>query len=110
MKQGKKIVAVVPARFGSERVRCKALRLLAGKPLIYYVLTALKQCTSFNEVYVNSESEVIGEVAQRFSQLALEVSSEVGHRNGDRTGTTERIEAPPPHPRSPLSPVSHHRH
>ena len=66
MKQGKKIVAVVPARFGSERVRCKALRLLAGNPLMYYVLNTLTQCGSFDEIYVNSESDLIGEVAKRY--------------------------------------------
>ena len=66
MKRGKKIVALVPARLGSKRVKAKNLRLIAGKPLIYYIIQTLKQCESFDEVFVNSESELFGQVARRY--------------------------------------------
>ena len=61
-----KIVGLIPARIGSVRVKCKNLRMIAGKPLIYYSIAALKQAKSFDEVYVNSESELVGAVAQRY--------------------------------------------
>lgn len=62
----KNIIAVVPARIGSVRVKAKSLRLLAGKPLIYYVIKALKECSIINDIYVNSDSELIGRVANRY--------------------------------------------
>ena len=65
-KTEKKVVALIPARLGSVRVKSKNLRLLAGKPLIYYAINALKQAKSFDEIYVNSESDLIGQVAERY--------------------------------------------
>ena len=62
----RKVVGLIPARMGSVRVKCKNLRLLAGKPLISYTIQTLQQTKSFDEIYVNSESEIIGEVAQRY--------------------------------------------
>jgi len=62
----RKIIAVVPARFGSIRVKCKNLRLITGKPLIYYVIKTLQETKSFDEIYVNSDSGLIGEVAKRY--------------------------------------------
>ena len=66
MINNKKIVALIPARLGSVRVQCKTLRLILGKPLIYYIIQNLKQSKSFDVIYVNSESELIGEVAKRY--------------------------------------------
>jgi CMP-N-acetylneuraminic acid synthetase len=66
MGENKKIIGLIPARLGSVRVKCKNLRMIAGKPLIYYCIAALKQAQRFDEVYVNSESDLIGEVARRY--------------------------------------------
>ena len=63
----KKIVGLIPARLGSVRVKSKNLRLLNGKPLIYYSIKALQGVKSFSEIYVNSESEIIGKVAKRYN-------------------------------------------
>lgn len=60
-----RIVGEIPARLGSKRVKAKNLRLLDGKPLIEYAISAAKQATTLTEVYVNSESDVIGEIALR---------------------------------------------
>jgi len=66
MINNKKIVALIPARLGSVRVKCKNLRLISGKPLIYYSIQNLKQSKSFDDIYVNSESDLIGKVANRY--------------------------------------------
>lgn len=66
MKDGKKVVGIIPARLGSKRVKAKNLRLLAGKPLIYYAIQTVKGAKSFDEVYVNSESDFFGEIADRY--------------------------------------------
>lgn len=65
MKQGKKIVGVVPVRLGSRRVQAKNLRMLAGRPLMSYVIDAMRQSATFDQIFVNSESELVGQVASR---------------------------------------------
>lgn len=64
--KGKKIIALIPARLGSKRVKAKNLRLIKGKPLISYVIETCKKVEYFDKVYVNSESQLFGEVASRY--------------------------------------------
>jgi CMP-N,N'-diacetyllegionaminic acid synthase len=59
-----KIIAMIPARLGSQRVPKKNLRLLNGKPLIAYVIETAKAAGCFDEIYVNSEAEIFGEIAE----------------------------------------------
>ena len=58
-----KIIAMIPARLGSKRVPKKNIRLLNGIPLISYIIRAVKKAGCFDEIYVNTESEVIGKLA-----------------------------------------------
>ncbi len=58
-----KIVAEIPARYGSKRVKQKNLRLIDGKPLITYAINAAKDAETVSEVYVNTESDIIGKIA-----------------------------------------------
>ena len=59
-----KIVAEIPARAGSERVKNKNLKLLNGKPLISYAMEAAKSATLLTDIYVNSDSDKIGSYAK----------------------------------------------
>tara|TARA_Y100001938_G_C8077432_1_gene426968 strand:+ start:1005 stop:2129 length:1125 start_codon:yes stop_codon:yes gene_type:complete len=59
-----KIVAVIPARLGSKRVPKKNIRLLNGKPLIQYVIDAAVEAACFDEIWVNSESDILKEIAE----------------------------------------------
>ena len=58
-----KIVAMIPARMGSKRVENKNTRHLGGIPLISHVIKATKEANCFDEIYVNSESEILGDLA-----------------------------------------------
>jgi len=58
-----KIVGEIPARLSSKRVKQKNLRLINGKPLITYAINAAKHATTLSEIYVNSESDIIGKIA-----------------------------------------------
>ncbi len=77
-----KIVAMIPARLGSQRVPKKNLRLINGKPLISYSIEAAIHAGCFDEIYVNSEADVFGEIAagigvkfyKRPPQLALDIA------------------------------------
>ena len=60
------IIAMVPARMGSERLPAKNLALLRGKPLIAYAIRAAKAAGVFGRVVVNSEDDRLARVARRY--------------------------------------------
>ena len=60
---GYKIIGMIPARYGSKRVKQKNLRLINSKPLIHYVIDAAKGSKILTDVYVNTENDIIGNIA-----------------------------------------------
>ncbi len=57
------IIAMIPARMGSQRLKQKNLRLLNGVPLIVHAIRKAKQAGVFDQIWVNSEHEKFGELA-----------------------------------------------
>ncbi|MCP5104490.1 MAG: acylneuraminate cytidylyltransferase [bacterium] len=64
MKNLGNIVIHIPAREGSKRVRTKNLRYIAGAPLLSYAVKAALGTSFKDNVYVNTESETIGALAE----------------------------------------------
>ena len=60
----KKVLAIIPAREGSKRIKKKNLLLLAGKPLIYYTIMAAKQSKYIDDWLVSSDSNEIIKVSK----------------------------------------------
>lgn len=60
------IIAMIPARIGSTRLKMKNLALINGKPLIYYAIEAAKTSGVFNKVVLNSDNEIFAEIAKRY--------------------------------------------
>jgi len=60
------VVALIPARSGSERVRDKNIRPLAGHPLLAYAITSARQAGIFDRIVCSTDSGKIAEVAQRY--------------------------------------------
>lgn len=60
------ILAMVPARIGSTRLKAKNLAMLDGKPLIFYAIDAAKEANIFNRVVLNGDSEIFAEIAERY--------------------------------------------
>ncbi len=75
-----KKVAMIPARLGSKRIKKKNIRLLNGIPLISYIIRATIQSECFDEVWVNTESDIIGKIAEeegaKFYKRPEELSSD----------------------------------
>ena len=65
MKENK-IIAMIPARIGSTRLKMKNLALLNGKPLIFYSINAAKDSGVFDRVIVNSDSDIFNKIADRY--------------------------------------------
>ena len=72
-----KIVAHIPARAGSQRVRIKNLRYLAGKPLISYTITAARGSKYLSDIYVNTDSPTIGQFAEEMGVKYYKRSSDL---------------------------------
>src|SRR5262249_19202567 len=60
------VIALIPARSGSERVRDKNIRPLAGHPLLAYAIASAQQSGVFERVICSTDSGKIAEVAQRY--------------------------------------------
>jgi len=61
-----KIIAMIPARKGSQRLKWKNLALLDGKPLISYAIEAAQKSKMFSKIIVNSEDKVFKEIARKY--------------------------------------------
>ena len=61
-----KIIGFIPVRLGSQRVKMKNLRLIAGKPLVAHIIETAKQSGAFDELYINSEAPIFGDIAQEY--------------------------------------------
>lgn len=57
------ILAMVPARIGSQRLKQKNLRELGGLPLITRAIRKCRAAGVFDEIWVNSEHSVFAEIA-----------------------------------------------
>lgn len=66
MLAGRLVTACIPARAGSTRVKNKNIRLIAGKPLIYWAIRAAQRCQQVDIVSVSTNSDEIGEIARSF--------------------------------------------
>ena len=60
------IVAMIPARVGSERLKMKNLALLDGHPLISYAIEAAKSSGVFNRIILNSDGAIFKTIAERY--------------------------------------------
>ncbi|NAX29637.1 NTP transferase domain-containing protein, partial [Vibrio sp. V37_P2S8PM304] len=66
MLDGKKVIAVIPARGGSKRLPGKNIKQLGGKPLIAWSIEAAKKSKYIDRVIISTDCEDIAEVAQRY--------------------------------------------
>jgi CMP-N-acetylneuraminic acid synthetase len=60
-----RIVAIVPMRHDSERVRGKNYRMLGERPLFHHIITTLLSCPRIAETVIDTDSPVIREDAAR---------------------------------------------
>ena len=60
-----KNIAMIPARLGSQRLKRKNLHPFLGTTLIEHAIERCKRANCFDEIWVNSESEIFGEIANK---------------------------------------------
>jgi CMP-N-acetylneuraminic acid synthetase len=59
-----KIIAMIPARMGSQRLTQKNLRTIHGVPLIVRAIRKCKEAGCFDEIWVNSEDLAFAPIAE----------------------------------------------
>ena len=62
MINGKKVLAIIPARGGSKRLPRKNILPLGGKPLIGWSIEAAKQSKYIDEVFVSTDDQEIADI------------------------------------------------
>lgn len=79
-----RIVAIIPARYGSTRFPGKPMAEIAGKPMLEHVYTNTSECDAISQVFVATDDERISELVSGFGGSALMT-------RGDHTSGTDRI-------------------
>ena len=78
------VTAVIPARLGSERFAGKVLHPYRGKPLLFYVWSAVNRSRQIDRLVIATDSERIANEAVDFGAEVIKTSKK--HRTGsDRT-------------------------
>lgn len=66
------IVALVPMRHISDRIKGKNYRSFAGKPLFHYITNSLLKCPLISKVVIDTDSKIIIEdVLENFPQVGI---------------------------------------
>ena len=69
------VLAVIPARGGSKGIPRKNVRLMHGKPLIYYSIQNALACSYIDDVVVSSDDEEILSIAAMYGAIAMNRNS-----------------------------------
>ena len=91
MLTSKKICALIYLRGNSKSIPRKNIKLLAGKPLCYWVLKAASESKYIDEIYVSTEDTEIKQIVTSFN-LGIRVIDRPMELAGDAT-TAEEIVA-----------------
>ena len=59
-------IVVIPARKGSQRVRNKNIRLMAGKPLIWHTINYAKKYIKNSKIIVSTDCKEVKKIAKKF--------------------------------------------
>ena len=66
-----KTYGIIPSRFGSSRFPGKPLAILAGKPLVAWVVEAVKRAKGLDEVLVATDDERIVKAVEEYGGKAV---------------------------------------
>jgi 3-deoxy-manno-octulosonate cytidylyltransferase (CMP-KDO synthetase) len=78
------ILAVIPARYDSQRFPGKPLVMIDARPMVQWVYEAAKSCPAFSKVVVATDSEAVAECVRSFGGAV-----EMTHSN--HTTGTDRV-------------------
>lgn len=71
MINGKRIIAVIPARKGSKRLKNKNILKILNKPLIYWTIISALKSEFIEDIVVSTDSDAIIDIASRLSKKII---------------------------------------
>ena len=80
-------VAFIPVRGGSKSIPLKNIKLICGKPLVYWTVKAACDCKYIDKVYVATDSDKIKEVAEDFNLSKVQVIGRSDESASDTAST-----------------------
>jgi len=86
----RRTIAFIPARGGSKSIPLKNIKLLCGKPLIFWSVSALEKVGCINEIVVATDSNEIEEVVLSFNFEKVKIYRRLPE-NATDTATTESV-------------------
>ena len=84
------MVAFIPVRGGSKSIPLKNIKLLNGRPLIYWTLDAAVNCAEINKVVVSTDSQEIKNVVEKYGSPRIEIINRSEEVSTD-TASTESV-------------------
>lgn len=63
---GKSVLGIIPARYGSKRLRLKNIRLVNNKPLLAWTILSAKKSQYLDKIILSTESKKIVKIAKRY--------------------------------------------
>ena len=61
------IVAIIPARKNSKRIKNKNIKMFNKKPMIYWAISKLKKSRMFDKIIVSSDSSTILNISKKLN-------------------------------------------
>ena len=84
------ICSFVPIRIGSKSIPEKNIKLICGKPLVYWILKALQTSSLVDKIIVASDSDVLNEVVNGFEFTKVEIYRRL-EKNSRENSSTESV-------------------
>lgn len=85
-----KNIAFIPVRGGSKSIKNKNIKLINGRPLVYWVLDAAVSCKYIDKVFVATDSDNIREVIESYGNEKVRIVSRSSEVSTD-TASTESV-------------------
>jgi len=83
------IIAIIPARYSSKRIKRKNIKLFHSKPIIYWTIKKLIKSNIFDKIVVSSDSQLILDLSKKFgAQILIKRAKNL---SGDKVTTREVI-------------------
>jgi len=60
------VVAIIPARLSSKRLKKKNIKKIWGKPMLYWCIKAAKKSNYIKDIFVSSESDEVLKLAKKY--------------------------------------------
>lgn len=83
-------MAFVPLRGGSKEIKDKNIIPLCGKPLCFYVLNALQNAESIDQIFVSTDSDLIARTVENFDFHKIKIIT----RSAESAADTASSELP----------------